>query len=99
MHRRVGVDMVANLQSRMDRFRYALLTISTVAIHIFRVDEVDGEDSEFVAYRLCSRSVHIDRPLRARVNESPKLLNLSLRYYFDVYCAGSSVVSYLDQCC
>jgi hypothetical protein len=47
----------------MNRLRYALLAISVITIHMFRVDEVDKKDSEFVVYRLYSRSVNIDRTL------------------------------------
>jgi hypothetical protein len=63
MHKRVNVNVVANLQSEMNRLRYTLLVISVITIHMFRVDEVNKKDSEVVVYRLCGRSVNIDRTL------------------------------------
>jgi hypothetical protein len=50
MYRRVSVNVVANLQGGMNRLRYTLLAVSVITIHMFRVDEVDRKDSEFVAY-------------------------------------------------
>jgi hypothetical protein len=63
MYKRVNVNVVANLQDEMNRLRYTLLAISVITVHMFRVNEVDKKDSEFVVYRLRGRSVNINRTL------------------------------------